>query len=415
MQCARAVFDTFILPSSLEQSESTTLFMNQENLSINGTRLSVVKPIVRHFNALLEGYKSEYEYTQKKNDLKRRDYIIREVKTLFCCMKDMGISPDAFTITLLMGLQPSSFEVTNLWNEILECTNVKMTAPIYHSIISAYGKVNDITSACRVFDHMLAMDSMSPSLNSWNVILGALAKVSAQASDKVIDFTNVPKFSVRSNEPFLKDTPFISHMEGLRPPEAARSILDLMIVARQENEMGDMILRPTAQSYLLVATSLAHDDRDNVTEALNLFNDALKSNICIDGRFLNAIIRSYGDHIEEAIFDWKTHYRTSLSKEENIEKLPKNLIAAYNGLIQVAGRAYRPDIALRIAYAMVKEGVEPNETTWNTYNAGVRKRSMDKKKIRLHAQHEELLAVECTKYCSKDKRRLSDKRVRIII
>lgn len=389
--------------------------MNKEKSNIKGIGRSAVKPIVRHFNALLEGYRSEYERAQKKNDLKRSEYIVREVKVLFSHMKTMGSFPDAYTITLLMGLQPSSVEITNLWNEILECTNVRMTPPIYHSIISAYGKVNDITSACRVFDHMLATDSMSPSLNSWNVILGALAKVSAQASDKAIDFSNAPKFYVKSHEPPLEDTPFISHMEGLRPPEAARSILDLMVAAKQENEMGDMILRPTAQSYLLVATSLAHDDRENGSKALELFNDALRNNISIDGRFLNAIIRCYNDHIEKAIFDWKAHYRLSITKEENTFKLPKNLIAAYNGLIQVTGRAYRPDIALRIAYAMVKEGVEPNETTWNTYNNGVRKRSMDKKKIRLHAQHEELLAVECTKYCSKDKRRLSDKRVRIII
>jgi len=412
---ARAIFDTFILPISLEQSEITTDFIRKHKVNIQQAGYLTVKPFVRHFNALFEGYKSEYERFEIKKDINGREHVMQEVRTLFCHMKAMDISPDAYTITLLMGLQPSSFDISNVWNDILEFTEVKMTPPIYHSIISAYGKVNDINSACRVFDHMLATNSMSPSLNSWNIILGALAKVSAHASERVIDFTNVPKFYASPDELLLEDTPFIGHMEGLRPPDAARSILDLMIVAKEENQMGDMILRPTAQTYLLVATSLAHSDTENGTNALELFNDARKNNISIDGRFLNAIIRCYGDQIEKAIFDWKKVYRLSLTKEENIEKMPKNLIAAYNGLIQIAGRAYRPDIALRIAYAMVKEGVEPNETTWNNYNAGVRKRSMDKKRIRLHSQHEELLAVECTKYCSKDKRRLSDKRVRIII
>ena len=85
------------------------------------------------------------------------------------------------------------------------------------------------------------------------------------------------------------------------------------------------------------------------------------------------------------------------------------------GEVEVAGKAYRPDIALRIAYAMTKEGLEPTEAALNAYNAGARLRAMDLEKVRLHSQYEKLLLIECSNYCPNDKRKLNEKRVRIII
>ena len=43
--------------------------------------------------------------------------------------------------------------------------------------------------------------------------------------------------------------------------------------------------------------------------------------------------------------------------------------------MHVCGRAERPDIGVRLAYAMIREGIEPNEITLNNYRAGKRLRN----------------------------------------
>jgi hypothetical protein len=51
----------------------------------------------------------------------------------------------------------------------------------------------------------------------------------------------------------------------------------------------------------------------------------------------------------------------------------KNLLAAYNGLLYVCGRALRSVIGFCVVYAMNKEGVEPTEPL-NCYRSGKRVR-----------------------------------------
>ena len=105
----------------------------------------------------------------------------------------------------------------------------------------------------------------------------------------------------------------------------------------------------------------------------------------------------------------------------------KNLLAAYHGLLHVSGRAGRPDVALRLAYAMGKEGLEPSESALNCYNAGKRIRETaaaggragrgerdDVVRLRMEDQYESLLMIECTKYDQNDRRRSDERRVRII-
>ena len=73
---------------------------------------------------------------------------------------------------------------------------------------------------------------------------------------------------------------------------------------------------------------------------------------------------------------------------------------------------------------MVKEGIEPNEATLNSYRSGKRLRqSMVKenrgfafaRKLALLDPYESLLLVECTKYDRNDRRREGEQRVRIIV
>jgi hypothetical protein len=101
-------------------------------------------------------------------------------------------------------------------------------------------------------------------------------------------------------------------------------------------------------------------------------------------------------------------------------------MAAYHGLLFVCGRAVRPDIAVRLIYAMSKEGLEPDEVALKCYQSGKKvqqQQFLDVSntgkditfKFRLVDQYESILMVECTKYDCNDQRRMGELRVRIIV
>ncbi len=390
-----------------------------------------VQPISRHFNALFEGYRAIADpYTWTK-DIDSALSPQEHCDVLMDHMNSMDISPDSFTITLLMGLQKYPDDITNLWNNVMERTEFEIESPVYHSIITAYGKAGDAASACYVFDKMIGSISFDPRLKSWNVLLSALTKASAIDPNREIDIKSCNGINLKFDQEITNEKPFKGKdfndiIDGLSPPEAAKTILDLMNAAKEDSEITDLVLAPNSQAFCLVASALSHSECMGPEAILTLYNNSVENDVSMDGRFLNAIIRCYGENLNEALNAWKTVYRPAIlaSSPTNNDPSPdalkksrlgKNLVAGYHGLLYVAGRSCRPDVALRIAYAMKKEGVDPTEAALNTYNSGSRLRHDDKEMVPLHRQFENLLFVECTKYDSRDSRRMSDKRVRIII
>ncbi|CAN0556828.1 unnamed protein product, partial [Ectocarpus sp. 8 AP-2014] len=51
--------------------------------------------------------------------------------------------------------------------------------------------------------------------------------------------------------------------------------------------------------------------------------------------------------------------------QENKSK--KDLFSAYCGLLYVCGRAQRPDAALKVVFALKKDGIRPSSALSNTY------------------------------------------------
>jgi pentatricopeptide repeat protein len=179
--------------------------------------------------------------------------------------------------------------------------------------------------------------------------------------------------------------------------------------------------------------------------AINLFRNATNEMIPADGRFVNAVFRCFGSDLDAALTAWKKELRPAcLAHEARTRDAPpsiqrsrvKNLIAAYHGLLYVCGRALRPDMALRVSYAMVKEGIEPNDVSLNCYHAGKRTRErladenntteedttvrpkrklLPKFTLDFVDQYENLFFIECTKYDQNDMRRSKERRVRIIV
>jgi len=75
---------------------------------------------------------------------------------------------------------------------------------------------------------------------------------------------------------------------------------------------------------------------------------------------------------------------------------------------------------VRLTYAMKTEGLEPSETALNCYLAGKRQRHKEwvllngNVSIMLENHYENILIVECSQFDVNDRRRMGDKKVRII-
>lgn len=210
--------------------------------------------------------------------------------------------------------------------------------------------------------------------------------------------------------------------------ETVHSILNAMSGYSKIN--GKAAPLADSQTYCVAASALQYGPDAGEALANGLFRNATANGVPADGRFVNAVLRCFGDDVDAALTAWKNEIRPKCLAYENraTRSLPpnrpagKNLLASYNGLLYVCGRALRPDIALRLVYAMSKEGLEPNENSLNSYRSGRRLckpddgfRSNLARKLKLIDPYESLLFVECTKYDRNDRRRTGEKRVRIIV
>jgi pentatricopeptide repeat protein len=262
--------------------------------------------------------------------------------------------------------------------------------------------------------------------------LGALAKVAESGAALVVKPTasNAARKFQDSTEIRFSNKEFTELQQGSTLVQAVRLVLDAMCGNRQIN--GLTAPSADSQTFCVAASALQYGPT-GASLATGMFRNATKLGIPADGRFVNAVLRCFGDDIDAALAAWKDEIRpkcVAFEKRARSTPLPigrptgKNLVASYCGLLYVCGRALRPDIALRLVYAMSKEGLEPNENALNSYRSGRRVpkpeseggfRSSLEQKLKLIDPYESLLFVECTKYDRNDRRRAGDKRVRIIL
>eukprot|EP00985_Skeletonema_marinoi_P003042 scaffold1267_cov117-Skeletonema_marinoi.AAC.2 len=399
VELARDVFDAFFLS------------IPKDRMQLTGIRPN---PTTKHFNIMLGGY------SRTGDALKAFE--------LFDTMLDIGVALDGFTVTSLMTHPISPEKITSLLVQV-ETERAMLNPAAYRSIIGAYGDAGDAASACWMFLEMgRACQKRGRGAESWNVLLGALAR--GCTGDKVSTALDIyGSFAAkRGNEDLdveeLASDEFISLVDGMSCLDASFTILDMMRSGNQTSLLMQSP-KPNSQGYCLLASALSGfgTSASQADRALTLFRDAMKQGgVNPDGRFLNAILRCFGDDIEAALAAWKTDVGPAAASQQGNGNI--NLQQAYNGLMHVCGRALRPDIATRIAYAMNKAGVEPTEVSLNCYMSGKRvamegKTGNSKKGLGLTNQYENLLSVECTKYNTrkwdKSKRRAGDKKIRIIL
>lgn len=398
IRLARQVFDAFFLSIPKERMQFTGIRPN---------------PSTKHFNILFSGY-SKIGDAQKAFGL-------------FDIMLDIGVPLDGFTVSSLMTHSASPEKITSLLTQI-EAERVVLNPVAYRSIIGAYGNAGDASSAVLMFAEMcLVCQQRGRGVESWNVILAALARgctgddLSAPLDIYASIAAKRGSESIVVNE--LASDQFIALVNGKTCLDASFIILDLMRYGNQTSPLSPTP-KPNSQTYCLVASALSrfgtaepHSDL-----ALKLFRDAMnQGGVTPDGRFLHAVLRCFGDDIEAALAAWKSDIGPAAASRQGKGKI--DLQQAYNGMMHVCGRALRPDIALRIAYAMNKAGVETTEVSLNSYKSGKRVtmegNTTDRKALGLKNQYETLLSVECAKYNTrkwdKSKRRSGDKKIRIIL
>lgn len=422
-------------------------------------------PSTRHFNILFAGYSKahlsavsrlgkhrslippKYSYDPSEdlsnnatlNDLandnmsdNRTSDAVRNAQKaykLLDAMLGLSLPLDAFSVTSLMALPFTAENVTSLLERIEPEMMVELNPAAYRSIITAYGRAGDPSSACWVFEEAISRGNQGRNVENWNVLLGALSKgcvigATKNNSKSALDILNSSAAQSHRNPPDRMndestENQIISKINGMSPLDASLAVLDAM-----RNGTGP---RPNSQSYCLVASALSGYGtavRPDAARALRLFRNATSEGVAADGRFLNAVLRCHCDDVEGALALWKSDVGPAAAARVDGSKARTDLIAAYNGLMHVCGRALRPDVATRIAYAMKKAGIEPTEVTLNSYFAGKREAlaggegdssAAVRKKLRLADQYETLLSVECTKYNVGDKRRSKDKKIRIIL
>lgn len=428
VECARFILDTYILPQSKTLNET---YSTKQGL-VGTQRESIVRPrpSTRHFNCVIEGYSI---VNQGKKSFLLNGSPLEHATSLYRTMISMNVLPDAYTFTMMVGLQNSSVGITKLWKQSMVDLKTGMSIPMFNSMMTGYGRVNDPSSACFVFDYMMKKNLLNKSHNSWNVLLSSFAKSSLNTSiDKIqcmasdaSSFHQLLDNDLQAG--LLPGNRTISNIvDGLNSIEAAKLIFDLMKSGSAGDAEFCFIPSPNAPSYCLIASVLSHGVCE-IEYAMIIYKDAVERGIYPDGRFLNAILRCCGDDVDRAVKIWKTELRKAAktcdeqrrSPSQNMYQSKENLIVTYHGLFHVAGRAGRADIALRLSYAMNKDGIEPTETAMNCYKSGLKRQMTEDSSagnnIPIMMKHyENLLAIECTKYEVSDKRRVTDQRLRII-
>ena len=381
-----------------------------------------------------------YEQVQEK--------AIRDGQDLFALMmaeqqqrkSRNNVGPDAYTKSTMIRLCRSALEVQNMLQQTSSAVSNRKTERIWfpravtRAAVITCGRLGDPSMSCVIFDQFMFTDDSNSqkqfsNYRAFNTLLGALA-----AGAKLDN----PRLDVTSARPSF----LLSEVHGLTCTEAVVHLLNLMTKKNSQTycvAASALQYAPTSERMFLSQTNTAtnattSDVEETTPLALKIFNNATRDGIHADGRLVNAIFRCYGSDIAGALAGWKSHIRTATYEyEQSSNRIgtsnKKNMLAAYSGLMYVCGRAERPDIAVRIVYAMKnKEGLDPSENPYNNYRSGKNTRKnlvkQDKPesswrgilpKIGMVKQYENILFVECKSFDTRDKRMEKDNRIRIIV
>lgn len=417
---ARELFDTYMLPTLLP------LVVGEAG------SLRLVKADVRHCNILLGGYARQMQEAlerSKPGSEKPELAIYEDAWGLYSMMRrNKDVLPDAYTIATMTSLCRESSELTQLILEATREGGIAIENAVLRAGITAYGRLHELAKACGLY---AAFADKRFDTRTWNALLGALQEdLHHQISMLNLFETNWKDVLT----PRRNSEATFSYFHGKSPSAIMQEVLEHYV----SNSSSLTLPPPNSQTFCLLASYVQRRNPSNARPdsdtAMAIFYAAKRAHVPADGRLLNAVIRCFGNDVDLALKLWREELRPACLNHErrqgSITPLStpstsgKNLLACYHGLLYVAGRALRPDVALRLVYAMAKEGLNQDETALNCYRSGTstRKRLLgDSSDSSGFAQkisvptYESLLYVECMKYDQSDRRRAGERRVRIIV
>ncbi|CAM9125160.1 unnamed protein product [Ectocarpus fasciculatus] len=141
------------------------------------------------------------------------------------------------------------------------------------------------------------------------------------------------------------------------------------------------------QGYEGVRAADGGEEQVSSTElCTQLYVEATERGIHLNGKICNAVLVGFGADLTGAISFWRRCVRPALvqgSDEESErdavdgisaqqtrrpqENRKQDLFSAYCGMLYVCGRAQRPDAALKVVFALKKDGIRPSSALSNTY------------------------------------------------
>jgi pentatricopeptide repeat protein len=410
--------------------------------------------------------------------------------------------PNEITRTILLSMCRTSDEIVDLVNESVEFGESDnhigepgLDASVLRAAVGAAGKLGDASLAGWLVLGLGALASVPDNdARMWNVLVGALAQADANHAGGNGGLDDSPVLDLASCAARHGDRLIATRDAGRAPQDPLRHLIDGKSVVQvfrsyleQVNDpsyygSGERRLsppRPNSQTYCIIASVFQRRCPSGGLAAA-LFRNATLSGVPADGRFVNAAIRCFGPDLDGAIECWKREIRPAVvaRRSGTARSYPggadgprgpsppagdKSLAAAYHGLLYVCGRAGSPQMALRVVYAMRRDGLEPDETALNCYRsgkhdrqqkqeqqreggddgafsagaqegggAGAARRALERLASTLlpppksgggigdrdaggNGPYESLLYVECSQYHPNDRRRAGEQRVRIIV
>lgn len=483
--------------------------------------IRIVRPTAQHFNVLLTGYQQQH-HEKLQLETNRLDASsttstltslppaggdasgvkaimdsvpYKKARELYHTMQaSQDCRPNAITRTILLSMCRTSDEIVEMVNESLQFDpssgELRLDASVLRGAMMAAGKLGDASAAGWLYANLAGPASVKDDdIRMWNVLVGALAQSDAFAW----------KNGRRDSHSLDLEACATAHRERLaeasstnHPPIDLHRLIDGRTVVgafrRYLEQVNDASSdehrafppRPNSQTYCIIA-SVFQRRCPGAGIATALFRNATKSGVSVDGRFANAAVRCFGSDLHNAIDYWKREIRPAVIAHDAsrspararrpsgahpaaaINAAPagggRSLAAAYHGLLHVCGRAGVPQMALRVVYAMRRDGLEPDETALNCYRSGkfdrqqrlsagvdsnepsrafgggdddgggAARRALQRLAYRLlpkggggnpssrsnNGPYESLLYVECTQYNQNDRRRAGEQRVRIIV
>ena len=143
----------------------------------------------------------------------------------------------------------------------------------------------------------------------------------------------------------------------------------LRLFSSMSSPATSLLPSPDRQSYTLALAAASSLSPPSPSLASAVYERARERGVALDGRGVNALIRSHGKDVDGALKAWKV-LRVDGFVAGVFRGDARELGRAYRGLLYVAGSAGRADVAVRILSAMKKENVAVNESHQRDFLAG---------------------------------------------